>query len=139
MPELYTPYWQSRNRQTLYSINRINGMNMTQAALEAGYSPSSANIASVRNETKHLQNIKEALESTGVTNNRLAVVIQDALEANRAVIVDKSIEYVTDHKTRLDATKLALEAKGELKSGTTVAVQINLPAVAVNKDAWGEE
>ena len=42
------PYWQSRNRQTLYSINRINGMNMTQAALEAGYSPSSANIASVR-------------------------------------------------------------------------------------------
>ena len=132
MAQTYTPYWPAREKLAKYSANRINGMNMHDSAIAAGYSETVANVAGQKIETRHLKSIKEALAESGVTTNRLAKVINDGLDAKR---IDDSIDY----RERREYTKLSLEALGELKSGTTVAVQINLPAVAVNKDAWGEE
>lgn len=93
---------------------------MSEAAREAGYSPALQNQASARIEPKHNQSIKEALEGVGVTNPILAGVILAGLTADKA-------DGSTDYRERREYTKLALEAKGELKTGTQVAVQINFP------------
>ncbi len=117
--EFETPYWKSKI--TKYSINRIQGMNMTQAALNAGYSPSMANIAGAHIEPKAELRIKDALSAVGATNDVLAGVILAGLTAEDPA---GNINY----RERREYTKLALEAKGELKTGNTVAVQINFPA-----------
>jgi hypothetical protein len=122
------PYWPSK--LTKYSINRLAGHNMTQSALMAGYSPSMANIAGRAIEPKHQESIKDALNLAGATNSRLACVIVDGLSANDA-------EGNVNYRERREYTKLALEAKGELKSGNTVAVQINFPAGLVER--WAKD
>lgn len=104
------------------------GMNMSESARAAGYSDAMINQSSRLLEPKSELRIKEALNAAGATNDVLADVLIHALTADKALVVGKSIEYVTDHKTRLEATRMALEAKGEIKSGNTVAVQINFPA-----------
>ena len=93
---------------------------MLESAREAGYAESVARIAHAKLEPRSQANIKDALEAIGVTNHVLAGVISSGLAAER---VDGS----TDYRERREYTKLALEAKGELKTGTQVAVQINFP------------
>lgn len=124
--EFEVPYWP--NQITKYARNRLMGMNMSEAARAAGYSEAMINQSSRLLEPKSEQRIKEALNAAGATNDVLADVLIHALTADKALVVGKSIQYVTDHKTRLEATRMALEAKGELKTGNTVAVQINFPA-----------
>jgi hypothetical protein len=123
-----TPYWKPRDRYSKYDLNRLSGMNMKDAAIEAGFTPSTARTANSLFEPGSRIRIAEALEGAGATNPFLATAIHDALNADKAIVVDKTIQYVTDHRVRLDAVRLALEAKGELKTGNTVAVQINFPA-----------
>ena len=127
---MYVPYFKERNKKTLYDINRLNGMSMKQSAIQAGYSPSTANVAHNHIEPASQLRIKDALERKGVTNERLAAVIEDGLNA-----VDS--EERPNHRIRYDFTKLALEAKGELKSGASVAIQINLPGDFL--EPWGDE
>lgn len=127
---LNVPYFKERNPKILYSLNRLKGMNMTQSALAAGYSANTANQACAKLEPAHNRRIKEAIEDAGATNDVLATVIVKGLSAERA---DGSVDY----RERREHVRLALEAKGELKTGATVAVQINLPNGFL--DAWGEE
>lgn len=94
---------------------------MKESALEAGYSASMANVAGAWIEPKHNESIKAALEASGVTNLRLAGVIEAGLSA---VDTDGNVSF----RERREYTKLALEAKGELKTGTQALVQINFPA-----------
>ena len=98
---------------------------MVQSALNAGYSPAMANIAGAQIEPKHNESIKAALHSVGVTNVRLAEVIERGLSATRPV---KDVGDVVDYKERRETAKLCLEATGELKTGSTALVQINFPA-----------
>lgn len=105
---------------------------MVQSALNAGYSPAMANIAGAQIEPKHNQSIKEALQTAGVTTNRLAEVIQDGLTASKG-------DGSTDYKERREYTKLSLEAMGELKSGSSVAVQINFPSGLADRWALDTE
>jgi hypothetical protein len=121
--KLETPYWPSK--LTKYSVNRLKGMNMSESAREAGFSPALQNQACVRIEPKHNESIKSALQAVGVTNVRLAEVIEAGLEAKKHV---KDIGQVVDYKERRETAKLCLEATGELKTGTTALVQINFPA-----------
>lgn len=100
---------------------------MTQSALNAGYAPSTAHAASSLIEPGSRVRIAECLEQSGAANPQLAMAIVNALSANKAVNIDGVTELHADHRIRLDAVRLALEAKGELKSGATVAVQINFP------------
>ena len=125
---LDNPYWPSK--QTKYDINRACGHNMRQSALMAGYTPGQANDANKMLEPKYQESIKDALNLAGATNSRLACVIVDGLSANDA-------EGNVNYRERREYTKLALEAKGELKSGNTVAVQINFPAGLVER--WAKD
>lgn len=110
---------------------------MTESALKAGYSEYTANVAGRAIEPMHQKRIKDALQHKGVTTDRIAAVLLRGLKATRP---DPSGPgTVVDYKERREYSKLALEAMGEIKSGTTVAVQINLPTVAMDSTAWGEE
>lgn len=94
---------------------------MTQSALAAGYTPSMAHSASTKLEPQHNVSIKEALNAVGAHNVRLAEVIVAGLTA-------ADPEGNVNFRERREYTKLALEAKGELKTGSTALVQINFPA-----------
>ena len=128
MQTFETPYWKSSI--TKYAEHRLNGKNMSESARLAGYSPALQNQAGARLEPKAEVRIKQALENAGITNDVLSQVILDGLKAEDA---DKR----PNHRIRYDFTKLALEAKGELKSGASVAIQINLPGDFL--EPWGDE
>lgn len=96
-------------------------MNMKDSALEAGYAPSVARIANSKLEPRSELRIKEALDAAGGTNDVLAGVIVAGLSASDP-------EGAVNWRERREYTKLCLEAKGELKTGTTALVQINFPA-----------
>lgn len=96
-------------------------MSMREAALQAGYGLATANTAGARLEPKSELRIREALEAAGGTNDVLAGVIVAGLTASDP-------EGNVNYRERREYTKLALEAKGELKTGSTVAVQINFPS-----------
>lgn len=98
---------------------------MKQSAIEAGYPLSVAEKADSRIEPKAQENIKQALISKGVSNDRLAAVLERGLTATKFV---KYYGEVDDFKERRETARLALECLGELKTGNTVAVQINFPA-----------
>jgi hypothetical protein len=114
-----TPYWPSR--LTKYSINRLQGKSMYESAKDAGYTEAIANIAGARIEPQHNMRIKEALEGVGATNVLIAERLLEGLNAERA-------DGSTDYRERREHAKLILEAKGELKTGNTVAIQVNIPA-----------
>lgn len=94
---------------------------MKDSALAAGYAPSVANVANSKLEPRSEANIKEALAEMGATNHVLAGVIVAGLGAEDS---DGKVNY----RERREYTKLALEAKGELKTGSQALVQINFPA-----------
>lgn len=98
---------------------------MKQSALEAGYPLSVAEKADSRIEPKAQENIKQALISKGVSNERIADLIERGFTAIKHV---KGVGIVDDFKERRETARLALECLGELKTGNTVAVQINFPA-----------
>lgn len=125
-PAFEVPYWP--HKITKYAKNRLMGMNMSEAAREAGYSDALINQAGARIEPKAELRIKEALNAAGATNDVLADVIVAGLTARKSVVVDKQVVEVDDLRERREYAKLCLEAKGELKTGSTVAVQINFPA-----------
>ena len=115
---------------------------MLESALKAGYSVGSAYKAGGRIEPYAKKSIREALEAAGVTNERLAQVVVEGLDATK--LAGKDDQVVTDYKERREYTKLALEATGELKTGATVAVQINFPPgladfLAVDADEYKPE
>lgn len=103
---------------------------MQESALSAGYTESMARNAGNKIEPKADQLIKDALLETGVNSSVLAIAIKDALTAQG--------KYGADHKVRLEAVKFIAQIRGELESSTKVAVQINLPAIAVDQSAWNE-
>lgn len=112
---------------------------MRQAALDAGFKPSQAQNAMQRIEPIHNIRIKEALQSSGVTTHRLAEVIKNGLEAVKVVTSPTEPDReVVDYGERRQYTKLALEAMGELESKTQIAVQVVLPQVATQPEAWGD-
>lgn len=119
------PYWPPKISK--YSANRVKGMSMRKAALKAGYSESMADAAGRVLEPKAKQSIKEALEEMGADNSYLAKVIKDGLGAEKALVVDKQIVSVPDMAERRQSARLCLEASGELKTASTVAIQMNLP------------
>lgn len=107
---------------------------MRASALEAGYSENTANQACVKLEPGHNLRMKEAIAQANVTTSRIAQVIDRGLDATKHV---KDVGEVVDYKEQREFSRLALEVMGELKTGSTVAVQINLPNGFL--DAWGEE
>ena len=117
------PYWP--NPITKYAKARLEGRNMSESARAAGYSPALVNQAGARLEAKSQQRIREALDAAGATNDVLAGVIVAGLSATDA-------EDNVNYRERREYTRLALEAKGELKSTAQVAVQINFPAGLVD-------
>ena len=113
---------------------------MQDSALQAGYKPSVARLAGEKLEPRHQARIKEALHNQGVTTNALASVIKHGLEATKVVTSPTEPDReVVDYGERRQYTKLALEAMGELETKSVVAVQINLPQVAMDRSTWGEE
>ena len=120
---LETPYWPTKLQK--YTIKRLSGKNMSEAARESGYSPALVNQACNRIEPKAQLAIKDALIARGVGTDRLAEVIEKGLSATKYV---KDAGTMDDYKERREYARLSLEALGELKAGSTVAVQINFPS-----------
>ena len=127
--ELQTPYW--KKQIETYNALRTKGLSMYQSAIKAGYTSSEALNATTRVEPQRQLLIKDSLPLVGCTNIRVAETIKEALNATK--------QDDADHKIRMNAARMIAELTGQIDTKATVAVQINLPAVAVNKDAWGEE
>jgi hypothetical protein len=137
---MYNPYWPNREQDKFsdYMTNRNSGMSMRKSALEAGYAESTANIAHERLEPRRIQTMKDALESAGVTKEKISAVILEGLSATKLVTSPTEPDKeVVDYGERRQYAKLSLEAMGELQSKPTVAIQINLPNAALTE--WGDE
>lgn len=78
----------------------VNGSKAIQLTYPGANSPDA--MAS-ENLSKH--SIRSALlgefQRQGITKERITNVLQDGLSADRAIVLDKQIEYVKDHGTRL--------------------------------------
>jgi len=138
---MYVPYFKSRERPVLYSQYRLQGKSMRESAIRAGYSRNTANIAHEALEPRHELRIREALIQVDASSMHVAQALKDALNAGRVhILEDGPVETdVPDHKIRMDAAKLIAQITGELDTKTQVAVQINLPGVAVDAAAWGDD
>lgn len=91
-----------------------NGGNVTQAMLEAGYSPNTANTPSKLTSSPEVATeLERLLFSKGINLDKALQPIADALTATTVHIVgngeEAMAEVVIDHKTRLAASDRALK------------------------------
>lgn len=109
-------------RQRKYLKGLTQGKTKKAAALEAGYSESTADNAKAQIED-HVGEplILEAFKKAGLTEDSIARVCKDAMKASRVVFEGKKVKRVKDHKTRLDAAELAGRFRGDFKERHEIA------------------
>jgi len=113
-----------------------NGGNVTQAMIDAGYSPETAHTPGKLTNSKGFKELVEVY----IPDDKLLQKHQEALEANRQIgamiLIDADGEVikkenegmieVPDHQVRLKAVELGYKVKGKLSTDTPfVAVQVN--------------
>jgi hypothetical protein len=91
-----------------------NGGNVSKAMREAGYSPISA--ATPKKLTTS-QAFQEFMIKSGITDEKLANVLKDGLEANKTIVMGKEssesfVDIQPDHPTRHKFLETALKIKG---------------------------
>lgn len=110
-------------RERLYVLNRLKGKNKRQSAIAAGCPPKSAHVQASKMERRpHVQKLLDnALDKMDATIESTARVIGEAHKANEVKVfmtkggdIVESKPYI-DHKTRLAAARLNLEARKHLK------------------------
>lgn len=108
-------------RAKKYIQNKIAGMSDQQAALKAGYSPSTAIAASNNIESPRVKELMaDILDRKGLTDDKLADSLKEGLEnANRIHGTDDNFVEVPDYPTRHRYLETALDLKGLKKSGET--------------------
>jgi len=77
--------------------------------------------------------ISVLLNSIGVDKAYLSKKIKKLMNAQRPVIVDKSLEFVADNNTQLETTKVALKLHGELQN-TDAATVIDARSITINEN-----
>jgi hypothetical protein len=104
-------------RKRAYAKNRAKGMNMTQAALAAGYAHSTAKTASTHIETPDVKAVFRSLMQAALPPKSLVAVVQEGLMAvdTRLASVDGKFtdeRKVPDYATRLKYLQAAAEYAG---------------------------
>lgn len=95
---------QVRLRAKKVAAAMLAGKTRKQALLEAGYSLWAAkNGLPIVSTPLFKKTYHEILEAAGVTDEACAVVIKDAMAAEKMEICGKEIEKVPDHPVRLKA------------------------------------
>lgn len=89
-------------REQIVVASMVSGETQKDALLKAGYSESTAasHSVSILNRPRVQNALRLALEKAGVTIDKIAQVAADGLDANRPVVVDKSLCDYPDHGTR---------------------------------------
>lgn len=104
-------------RQVKYVKNLVKGKSKIQAALAAGYAPSTAMHAGEKVETEMVKSeIVKAFERAGLNSDSIAKVCKDAMSADKIIpLGEGATKTVEDHKTRLDAAELVGKFRGDFK------------------------
>lgn len=93
------------------------GSSVSQAMIDAGYSPRTARAPSKVTKAK---GFKELLDQMGVTDEKLAQVLNEGLEANKTVVMGKEsqesfVDIQPDHPTRHKFLETGLRLRGYAK------------------------
>ncbi len=95
-----------------------NGGNVTQAMIDAGYSPATANTPQKLTESKGFEELREKY----LPDSEVLEVHKKALEANKIISSHTEPDYeYPDHAIRLKAAELAYKVTGRLKNDMNVA------------------
>jgi hypothetical protein len=121
-------------KHQLYAKNLIkhNG-NKKNAYLETypTCSVSSASTGAAQLLKAHpeiIEEVKHALNTQGVTINKLSKKLAQLLDAEKAIVVNNNVQHVNDNASQLKAVELGMKAHGVLKevdNSTTYNVQVN--------------
>lgn len=89
-----------------------NGGNATQAMIQAGYSPNTANTPSKLTNAPEVKNeLARLLKDNGVTKEQYMMNIGQAMVADKLIVHGKEedswVDVVPDHTTRLAGNKMA--------------------------------
>lgn len=96
-----------------YVKNRLKGMNKTQAALAADYSPSTARNAGVMVETPDVKNLFQSLIQRRITPEKIAQRLEEGMDAIQTMIVGEGEPLdVINYRERREYLKLAAEYGG---------------------------
>ena len=89
-------------REQIVIAGIVSGDTRKDALLKAGYSDTTAasHSVSILNRPRVQNALRLALEKAGVTIDKIAQVAADGLDANRPIVVDKSLCDYPDHGTR---------------------------------------
>ena len=92
----------------------LQGKSVRQAAKDAGYAKSTAEVRSygILKRPRVQSLLTDALEQAGITPERLAQVLTDALDATRMIETKNGTREVPDHRIRLDGCEQATRAYG---------------------------
>ena len=92
----------------------LQGKSVRQAAKEAGYAESTANVKSygILKRPRVQSLLTDALERAGITPDRLAHVLADGLLATKVIKTQDGWREVPDHRIRLEAYEQATRAYG---------------------------
>ncbi len=113
-----------------------NGGNVSQAMLDAGYSPNTAHTPQKLTESKGFEELRDQY----LPDDDVFLAHKESLEAMKQLSVrggrdanagsDDFIE-VPDYPTRLKAAELAYKVKGKLKDGINVQGDLNMSVTIV--------
>ena len=92
----------------------LEGKSMRQAAKEAGYAKSTAEVKSygILKRPRVQSLLPDARGQAGIMPERLAQVLADPLDATRTIEMKNGTREVPDHRIRLDADEQATRAYG---------------------------
>lgn len=134
-----TPKIDYNRRRKLYRQYRLSGLCIYDSAIKAGYSRNTAYAQGKRLD--RVGNIRQTLEVMGVTDDVLVDKMRQGMEAERAIVCDKTIHHEPDYHTRHKYVETALKLKGHLDKSDTVSgitnIQVNFN-VTEAKDTHGE-
>ena len=85
-------------KQRKVLLGRAEGKTQAQAAILAGYSPRSAHVTGHEILKKHKSEFVEILEKAGVSDEKLAAVIVDGLDAWKRTECGEDKDYAVRHK-----------------------------------------
>lgn len=113
MDKWYT-FVMTNKQQKAIEIMVGNGGNATQAMLQAGYSPNTANTPSKLTKAPAVQNeLQRLLKKKGITLDKALKPIADGLTATKMVVHGKAedswVDEIPDHGIRMQASDRALK------------------------------
>lgn len=97
----------------------LNG-NGTQAAIAAGYTPENAGITAAKNlkNSSIRQTLAEIAQEVGLSVRRVLGTVNQALDAEKPLVVNGDVHHTPDWQARLRASELGLKVHG-LSDGDT--------------------